>query len=100
MVTLRLLVTYCSSVRGFSHEGRLTPLGNINGKFNALFFRQCQNVPTSGCASVRMGVSKYVPTKYLFRLKELLRINKVPNGSNEHIALSHTEGFLLFSVLF
>jgi len=36
-------------------------------------------------------LSKYVPTKYLF--KELLRIemNKVPNGSHEHRALSHTE---------
>ena len=45
-------------------------------------------------------LSKYVPTKYLFRLKELLRIeiNKVPNGSNEHRVLSRTEVFLFSSL--
>ena len=46
-------------------------------------------------------LSKYVPTKYLF--KELLRIemNKVPNRSHEHRALSHTEysSFPLFASL-
>lgn len=48
-----------------------------------------------------MPVSKYVPTKYLIRLKELLRmkINRGPNGPNENIALSNTEAFLCFSIL-
>lgn len=70
MVTLCFLVTNYSFVRGFSHERRLTQLNNINGMLNALFFRLCQNVPMSECTFVKMDVSKYVPTKYLFRLKD------------------------------
>lgn len=55
-----------------------------------------------GCTSVEMEVSKYVPTKYLLRLKGLLRMqmNRAPNGSNANTALSHTEAFLLFPILF
>lgn len=75
-----ILVTNCSFVRGFSHEGKLTQLGDKNRKFNALFLKLCQN------SHVRMFLCQnmYLPNSYSSRLKDQLRqkTNKMPNETH------------------
>lgn len=65
----------------------------MNEKFNALFFRLCENVPMLGYSAVKMDASKCVATKIPLQAQRLVRIKmkKVPTGSNENVALSPRE---------